>query len=153
MWSFCSSPGRACLCPTKRPCGPWHGPANYERAKNAPPKRAARLQSLTLLLQVGEVAYLTTRADEPFALPAEQIAACPLFDVLGGRKAKQGAPSGDSGVGLAEGVVGRNVFEVVSKRDGRNNDAPQDVVDQIKNSSTDTFNSADEVLQTVRGNR
>jgi hypothetical protein len=27
------------------------------------------------------------------------------------------------------------------------------VVDQIKNSSTDTFNSADEVLQTVRGNR
>jgi hypothetical protein len=194
MWRFCSSPGRACLCPTKRPCGPLHGPANYERAKNAPPSWAARLQSLTLLLQVGEVAYLTTRAVEPFALPAEQIAACPLFDVLGGRKAKQGAPSGDRGVGLAEGVVGRNVFEVVSKRDGRNknmglgnlgdlsnldlgqlqqylpnlnfpaskdevisevqnNDAPQDVVDQIKNSSTDTFNSADEVLQTVRGNR
>jgi hypothetical protein len=27
------------------------------------------------------------------------------------------------------------------------------VVDQIKNSSTDTFNNAEEVLETVRGNR
>lgn len=33
----------------------------------------------------------------------------------------------------------------------QNNDAPQEVVDQIKNSSTDSFNNADEVLQTVRG--
>ena len=33
----------------------------------------------------------------------------------------------------------------------QNNDAPQEVVDQITNSSTDTFNNADEVLQTVRG--
>ena len=41
--------------------------------------------------------------------------------------------------------------EVVSEV--QNNDAPQEVVDQIKNSSTDTFNSADEVLQTVQGNR
>jgi hypothetical protein len=41
--------------------------------------------------------------------------------------------------------------EVVSEV--QNNDAPQEVVDQIKNASTDTFNSADEVLQTVRGNR
>ena len=41
--------------------------------------------------------------------------------------------------------------EVVSEV--QNNDAPQEVVDQIKTSSTDTFNSADEVLQTVQGNR
>jgi hypothetical protein len=27
------------------------------------------------------------------------------------------------------------------------------VIDQIKNSSTDTFNNAQEVLETVRGNR
>jgi len=39
--------------------------------------------------------------------------------------------------------------EVVSEV--QNNDAPQEVVDQIKNSSKDTFNNADEVLQTVRG--
>ncbi len=41
--------------------------------------------------------------------------------------------------------------EVISEL--QNNDAPQDVVDQIKNSSTDSFNSADEVLQSVRGNK
>jgi hypothetical protein len=41
--------------------------------------------------------------------------------------------------------------EVISEV--QNNDAPQEVVDQIKNSSTDTFNNADEVLQTVRGNK
>ncbi len=41
--------------------------------------------------------------------------------------------------------------EVISEV--QNNDAPQDVVDQIKNSSTDSFNNADEVLQTVQGNR
>ncbi len=41
--------------------------------------------------------------------------------------------------------------EVISEV--QNNDAPQDVVDQIKNSSTDNFNNADEVLQTVQGNR
>jgi Protein of unknown function (DUF2795) len=34
----------------------------------------------------------------------------------------------------------------------QNNGAPQEVVDAVKNSSTETFNSADEVLQTVRGN-
>jgi hypothetical protein len=34
-------------------------------------------------LQVGEVAYRTTRAVKPFALLAERLAACPLFDVLG----------------------------------------------------------------------
>jgi len=39
--------------------------------------------------------------------------------------------------------------EVVSEV--QNNDAPQEVVDQIQNSSKDTFNNADEVLQTVRG--
>jgi hypothetical protein len=33
----------------------------------------------------------------------------------------------------------------------QNNDAPQEVVDQIKNSSNDSFNSADDVLQTVQG--
>jgi Protein of unknown function (DUF2795) len=108
--------------------------------------------------------------------------------------APQGTPSGDSGVGLAEAIVGRRVFEVIRERDGRNknmslgnlgdlsnldlgqlqqylpnlnfpaskdevisevqnSDAPQEVVDQIKNSSTDTFNNAEEVLETVRGNR
>jgi hypothetical protein len=41
--------------------------------------------------------------------------------------------------------------EVISEV--QNNDAPQDVVDQLKNSSTDTFNNTDEVLQTVRGNK
>ena len=41
--------------------------------------------------------------------------------------------------------------EVVSEV--QNNGAPQEVVDQIKNSSTDTFNNASEVLETVRGNR
>jgi hypothetical protein len=90
--------------------------------------------------------------------------------------------------------VGKNVFDVDSKRDGRNkimglgnlgdlsnldlgqlqqylpnlnfpaskdevisevqnNGAPQDVIEQIKNSSTDTFSNADEVLETVQGNR
>jgi len=39
--------------------------------------------------------------------------------------------------------------EVVS--DLQSNDAPQEVVDRVKNSGTNTFNSADEVLQTVRG--
>jgi hypothetical protein len=41
--------------------------------------------------------------------------------------------------------------EVVSEV--QNNNAPQEVVDQIKNSSTDTFNNTQEVLETVRGNR
>jgi hypothetical protein len=39
--------------------------------------------------------------------------------------------------------------EVISEV--QNNNAPQEMVDQIKNSSTDTFNNTDEVLQTVRG--
>jgi hypothetical protein len=41
--------------------------------------------------------------------------------------------------------------EVVSEV--QNNNAPQEVVDQIKNSSNDTFNNANEVLETARGNR
>jgi hypothetical protein len=41
--------------------------------------------------------------------------------------------------------------EVVSEV--QNNGAPQEVIDQLKNSSTDTFNNANEVLETVRGNR
>jgi hypothetical protein len=41
--------------------------------------------------------------------------------------------------------------EVISEV--QNNNAPQEVIDQIKNSSTDTFNNANEVLETVRGNR
>jgi Protein of unknown function (DUF2795) len=39
--------------------------------------------------------------------------------------------------------------EVVST--AQSNDAPQEVVDRIRNSGQDTFNSADEVLQTVQG--
>ncbi len=34
----------------------------------------------------------------------------------------------------------------------QNNGAPQEVVDAVKNSGTETFNSADEVLQALRGN-
>jgi hypothetical protein len=40
--------------------------------------------------------------------------------------------------------------EVLS--DLQSSDAPQEVVDKVRNSSKDTFNSADEVLQTVQGN-
>ena len=39
--------------------------------------------------------------------------------------------------------------EVLS--DLQSNDAPQEVVDQVRNSSKDTFDSADELLQTVQG--
>ncbi|HEU4848079.1 MAG TPA: DUF2795 domain-containing protein [Rubrobacteraceae bacterium] len=39
--------------------------------------------------------------------------------------------------------------EVVST--AQSNDAPQEVVDRIRNSGDDTFNSADEVLQAVQG--
>ena len=35
--------------------------------------------------------------------------------------------------------------------DLQGNDAPPEVVDQVRNSSKDTFNSADEVLQAVQG--
>ena len=41
--------------------------------------------------------------------------------------------------------------EVVSEV--QNNNAPQEIIDQLKNSSTDTFNNSQEVLETVRGNR
>jgi hypothetical protein len=33
----------------------------------------------------------------------------------------------------------------------QNNDAPQEVLNRVRNAQTDTFNSADEVLQTVQG--
>jgi hypothetical protein len=39
--------------------------------------------------------------------------------------------------------------EVVSQL--QNADAPQEMVDQIKNAGTETYNSAEEVLQSVRG--
>jgi hypothetical protein len=39
--------------------------------------------------------------------------------------------------------------EVLS--DLQSNDAPQEVVDQVRNSGKDTFNSANDVLQTVQG--
>jgi Protein of unknown function (DUF2795) len=35
--------------------------------------------------------------------------------------------------------------------DLQSNNAPQEMVDQVRNSGKDTFNSADEVLQTVQG--
>ena len=38
--------------------------------------------------------------------------------------------------------------EVASNAEGNN--APQELVEQIRNSGTETFNSADEVLQTVQ---
>jgi hypothetical protein len=34
----------------------------------------------------------------------------------------------------------------------QNNGAPQEIIDGVKNSGTETFNSADEVLQAVKGN-
>src|SRR5829696_2431184 len=78
------SSGKRDLCDDRLPCRALHGPANYERAKNAPRSWAARsLQPLSSLLQVGEVAYWTPQAVESFALLAERLAACPLFDVLG----------------------------------------------------------------------
>ena len=39
--------------------------------------------------------------------------------------------------------------EVVST--AQSNDAPQEVVDRIRNSGKETFNNADEVLQAVQG--
>ena len=39
--------------------------------------------------------------------------------------------------------------EVASE--AQSNDAPQEVVQNIRNASTDTFNSADEVLQAAQG--
>jgi hypothetical protein len=42
-----------------------------------------------------------------------------------------------------------NKEEVAST--AQSNDAPQEVVDRIRNAGTDTFNSADEVLQAVQG--
>jgi len=41
--------------------------------------------------------------------------------------------------------------EVVEQ--AQNNGAPQEVIDGVKNSGTETFNSADEVLQAVQGNK
>ena len=35
----------------------------------------------------------------------------------------------------------------------QNNGAPQEVIDGVKNANTETFNSADEVLQAVQGNK
>ena len=35
----------------------------------------------------------------------------------------------------------------------QSNGAPQEVIDGVKNSGTETFNSADDVLQAVRGNQ
>ncbi len=42
-----------------------------------------------------------------------------------------------------------NKDEVVSQLE--NADAPQEMVDQIKNAGTETYNSAEEVLQSVKG--
>lgn len=35
----------------------------------------------------------------------------------------------------------------------QNNGAPQELIDGVKNSGTETFNSADEVTQAVKGNK
>jgi uncharacterized protein DUF2795 len=42
-----------------------------------------------------------------------------------------------------------NKVEVAST--AQSNDVPQEVVERIRNADTDTFNSADEVLQAVQG--
>ncbi len=48
-----------------------------------------------------------------------------------------------------------NVNFPASKEDvasqAQSNDAPQEVVENIRNAGTDTFNSADEVLQAAQG--
>ena len=41
--------------------------------------------------------------------------------------------------------------EVISQ--AQDNGAPQEVIDGVKNANTETFNSADEVLQAVQGNK
>ncbi|MBA2346443.1 MAG: DUF2795 domain-containing protein [Rubrobacter sp.] len=35
----------------------------------------------------------------------------------------------------------------------QNNNAPQEAIDQVKNASQDTFNSADDVTQKLQGNQ
>jgi hypothetical protein len=61
---------------------------------------------------------------------------------------------GDLDLGRLQGYLPNVNFpaskdEVLS--DAQSNDAPQEVVDGIRNSGKDTFNSADEVLQAVQG--
>ena len=61
---------------------------------------------------------------------------------------------GDLGLGQLQGYLPNVNFpaskdEVLS--DAQSNDAPKEVVDGIRNSGKDTFNSADEVLQAVQG--
>jgi uncharacterized protein DUF2795 len=61
---------------------------------------------------------------------------------------------GDLDLGQLQGYIPNVDFpaskdEVLS--DAQSNDAPQEVVDGIRNSGKDTFNSADEVLQAVQG--
>ena len=61
---------------------------------------------------------------------------------------------GNLGLGQLQQLVPNVNFpaskdEVLS--DLQSNDAPQEVVDQVSNSTKDTFNSADELLQTVQG--
>ena len=61
---------------------------------------------------------------------------------------------GNLDIGQLQGYLQRVNFpagkeEVASNADGNN--APQELVEQIRNSGTDSFNSADEVLQKVQG--
>jgi len=44
-----------------------------------------------------------------------------------------------------------NKDEVISTL--QNNNTPQEVIDQVKNASQDTFNSVDEVTQAAQGNQ
>jgi hypothetical protein len=63
---------------------------------------------------------------------------------------------GDLDIGQLQGYLqGVNVpagkEEVASNAEGNN--APQELVQQIRNSGTENFNSADEVLQKVQGSQ
>jgi hypothetical protein len=82
------------------------------------------------------------------------------FDVVGkrdGRKSMSLGNLGDLGnldLGQLQQYLPNLNFpaskeEVAST--AQSNDAPQEVVDRIRNSGKDTFNSADEVLQAVQG--
>jgi hypothetical protein len=66
------------------------------------------------------------------------------------KSGRPGQPRYRATAGLpAGGELPRGKEEVASNAEGNN--APQELVEQIRNSGTENFNSADEVLQKVQG--
>jgi len=82
------------------------------------------------------------------------------FDVVGERDGRKNMSLGNLG-DLGNLDLGQlqqylpNLNFPASKEEvastAQSNDAPQEVVDQIRNSGEETFNSTDEVLQAVQG--